>query len=367
MKIGLISTQFAVNYGAVLQAYSLSRFINDLDSVDSIETINYQPKLPRYGNVEFYSFDSLKSFIISLAKLFNVSYRNARIRKIQKFDIFVKIEFNLSNIFLNSKDLQDGNFDYDLAIVGSDQVWNHNVIKDDIFYLNFLDCSKLSYAASLGGTVDQKSLEILSQRIKNFKAISLREKDGVDFLERALNKNIKILIDPVFLTSKEYWFNLASKSYLNINEKYALVYEVNSPPNFKNYVEKLKKIVNFPIIVISTKAIPKYIGVKTISDAGPYDFVNVLSKATFILTSSFHGLAFSCIFNKQFACVLNSQRSERQHNLLQIFKLEENIVSSEDDLLKCITRNNDWDKVNEKIKDEIEKSKNFLIKGITNV
>ena len=368
MKIGIVSTQFTINYGAVLQAYSLSNFISELDFVSDIEMINYQPKSPRYGNIESYSFSSLKSTVVSFAKLLNVFYRNARKTKIHSFDVFTRNEFNLGSIcFSNAIELAEENFIYDFAIVGSDQVWNPKVIKDDVFYLKFLNCHKLSYAASLGGTVDEKSLQNLSQNIKSFKAISLREAEGVEFLEKSLNRSIEVLIDPVFLSSKKHWLKIAKKSSLVLEGDYVLVYEVNSPSNFKSYVEELKKLFHIPIVIISTRSIPKYYGVKTISDAGPYDFLNLFSKASFILTSSFHGVAFSCILNKPFVCVLNDERSERQRNLLSLLGLTSNIMNSMEDLIKMKSTKTDWKNVNKIIKSEVDRSRNFLMQGFKNV
>ena len=72
VKIGLISTQFAVNYGAVLQAYALRQTIENLGH--DCEMVDYRPSNRVDGRQLVYRFDGLRSAAYSLLMLFNFSF-----------------------------------------------------------------------------------------------------------------------------------------------------------------------------------------------------------------------------------------------------------------------------------------------------
>jgi len=351
-EIGLLSTQFTINYGAVLQAYSLFNTLRKLDDT-KITTIDYAPQGARYGHYEAYSFQNLKSCVLSTLKFFNLGYRSSKAEKKASFQLFVKQEFSLtSKTYYTNSELLDANFLFDLAIVGSDQVWNPKVINDPSFYLNFINAQeavKSSYAASLGGELSPGELTNLVEHLSDFTRISFREPIQVDEIQQKTEKSIDVLVDPVFLTPKDEWLELAKKSELDLNAPFILIYEVNSPPNFKEYVDHIKKHTQLKIIEISTRPFSKYPGVQTISNAGPYDFLKLFSQAEYVFTSSFHGVAFSSILNKPFSCVLNVERSTRQRHLLSQLKISSCEVNSLNELSANLDKKYNWNTVNENI------------------
>lgn len=363
IKIGLLSTQFTINYGAVLQAYSLFKKLEKIKTSD-VCVIDYSPQGSRYGHYESYIFATPKDFILSVLKIINLKYRFSRKRKKQFFEKFVDHEFKLTkNKYYDNNQLKNAEFDLDIAIVGSDQVWNPKVIDDTSFYLDFIDDKKTiksSYAASLGDELSPNELDIMVKKIKDYKAISLREPIQVELIKSKLQKEIDTLIDPVFLSSKDEWENLSKKSFIKLPKPYILIYEVNSPPNFAKYIEHLRKNINLDIIEISTRPFPKYKGVKTISYASPYDFLNLFSNAEFVITSSFHGVAFSSIFNKKFKCALNNERSFRQRHLLKSLSLESCEISNTSHLSSIDDIDIDWDNVNKNINNMVKESENYL-------
>lgn len=59
--------------------------------------------------------------------------------------------------------------------------------------------------------------------------------------------------------------------------------------------------------------------------AGPIDFLKLIRDASFIITSSFHGTAFSIIYKIPFISIVNNQKSgdDRQWSLLKKMKMED--------------------------------------------
>ena len=363
-SVTILSTQFAINYGAVLQAFSLQYFLkNNLKIAPKflkISSSNY-----RYGRRETYNFKNIKDSILSLVKIFNFLYKDTKFKKIQKFDNFLKKYFEFHNeafnLDVNNKYL---NLDSDYFIVGSDQVWNPDVIDEEIFFLNNVKkpgAKKISYAASIKKNQSKEELDVLAEKIIEFNNISLREDNHIQYLRDYTNKNIVHLIDPVFLTSRAEWKKLFCNNSINLNKPYILIFEVSSPPNFKDVVlEAKKRYPNHCFIEISNRPLPKYSFTTKEGSLSPAEFVNYFDKADFIITSSFHGVAFSTILNKRFICKLDESRSSRQKNILKKFNILNRIIESPSDLYSILNTEVDWTFVNNKIKEESKKSLNYL-------
>ena len=80
--------------------------------------------------------------------------------------------------------------------------------------------------------------------------------------------------------------------------------------------------------------------------------------AAFVVTDSFHGTAFSIIFNKDFYVFGNEQRgNSRFDSLLDIFDLKDRMVNN---ALPENIKNIDWEEVNKKRETAIANSKLWL-------
>ena len=100
----------------------------------------------------------------------------------------------------------------DLYIAGSDQIWRTNLNngKDPAFYLQFggKQTKRISYAASFGLPYLTDGMDYLVKTfLSGLDAISVRESSGIEILER-IGLNGTLVVDPVFLLSKEEWVSL---------------------------------------------------------------------------------------------------------------------------------------------------------------
>lgn len=105
--------------------------------------------------------------------------------------------------------------------------------------------------------------------------------------------------------------------------------------------------------------------IKTMIDIGPYEFLYYIQNAVAIFTTSFHGVALSINFNKNFFVQLDSnvsQKDIRINDLLELFELEERILS----LDAKLDREIDWETVKEKLELEIDRSKKLLVELLDN-
>ena len=198
IKIGIISRYYSsTNYGGLLQAYALCKYINALSDVYA-EQISYNSK-----NV------SLNS---SFVKLKEASFKKRTVKALKK--IKTVCIHQATKLFINksvckrgealkqfresiphSKEVYDDQSInqtvdiYDIFITGSDRVW-HPQRTNSAFYLTFAgDKVKASYAASLAAnklSVEQKN--DFSEIFKTFSAISVRESETVDILQSLTEK-----------------------------------------------------------------------------------------------------------------------------------------------------------------------------------
>ena len=112
-------------------------------------------------------------------------------------------------------------------IVGSDQVWNfENPFSPEPYFLTFVPetAKKISYAASLGHKILPNIVaKKYKQWLANFDSISLREQEGAELISRLLKKDVKCVLDPTLLLSKQEWYDKFDLVNENV-EKYVLVY-----------------------------------------------------------------------------------------------------------------------------------------------
>lgn len=343
MKAGIITFHDANNYGAVLQAYALNKKIGEYCSS---EIINYH-------NEKFHKSHSTSGI---KNKIINLIYRNAIKKKNKEFSEFRKNKLLIKGNIIRDEQLSQLNDIFDVFISGSDQVWNLKCSgNNDSYFLNFVNDTKKknSYSASFG-TREPKLDEMHIKYIKEFNHISVRERSGKDYLSE-ININAVKTCDPVFLLDKGEWDKLAGDN----SDRYILVYEVVNGVNMINFAKMLSKVQKLKVIVITSSYKP-ILSVKTLRDIGPIKWLNLIKNAEYIITNSFHGLAFSLIFNKQFFVELlsNSDSNARMIELLEDMNLSSRLISDWQDIVKL--DNIEFDNVNKKIKEVRKESIEYI-------
>jgi hypothetical protein len=350
-KIGLITTHFAINYGATLQAYALHKAINNLNH--TCEVVDYSPSEQVYGKEISYNFSSLKESVNSLFIFFNRKYQKDMASKINSFDLFVRENFNLSTDKYSSyQDLKANILEYEVLICGSDQIWNLNLINDPVFFLEFTEelpkTRFISYAASIAEELTKEKYQELVKRVSHFSAISIREKNDACKLRQLSKKKINWVLDPVFLLTKSDW-RCISKD-VDIDEPYILCYEVSSSKIFSEALRIFKKKSGLRLVCINSRPYNKHNADVMLTDVSPQEFIGLIKNASFVFTSSFHAVVFSIVFERQFFVVANKLRSSRHESILNALSLESRLGY---DLEDCIDLNEvkgiDYDKVREKL------------------
>ena len=361
------------NYGALLQAFSLKEIIVSFGYECSF--INYQNKKLDYSTIS--RWRRIRS-IIWQNTVCRLTVNSKRMERTKKFQIqMLGLRPPKYRMPQELKKISDS---ADVYIVGSDQVWNPELIADDdSYFLSFTSRKKIAYAASFGkNCVDRKFLFSHANDLKQFHAISVREKTGADNLKKVLGINAEVLLDPVFLMNMEEW---SKKLGLDKKEdifptKYILCYVMSDITKkadkiytvAKNMAEnrgaRLITLKNNGIRVARSKEIIDY-------SAGPKEFVNYIAKADCIVTDSFHGMAFSIIFRKNFWTVMSKEsfgkRNTRIRELQQRLGLENRSIFIEEPIPDMLTLSDcvDYNSVECILNDAVRRSKKYLFCSLT--
>lgn len=363
MRIGIITIHYGINYGSVLQCYALAKFLSEFGK--DVEVINYIPnrytKKRRYLATEK-SISGLKKAVYLLL----VAPNTFRYQCI--FDSFIKKYIPIGKKIFKYKELENIYSDYDVLITGSDQVWNtdYNEGIDKAYYLTFGSNTsrKISYAASCGKDgFSQEEERICRDYWSKLDAISLREDVTTSWFHNiGFNHAINVL-DPVFLLSQEEWKSIASPR--EINEPYIFIYaldgDTKGPIRIANNIAKGR---NLKVVMISyghfwsrEDGCDYYLTAR-----GPQQFLSLISNADFVVTNSFHGIAFSLRFRKQFIPVKRGKYNNRIESILRLVGLEERLNTNDHlSQISTIDYDNSVDKIIESME---QKSKSFLQENI---
>lgn len=359
-KVGILTFHSANNFGALLQAISLQKTIIERGNMEC-ELIDYEPEFIRKDySISPFKNKHPKAIIKSALRIPDKMKRNS------KFQGFREENAVCSKQCQNKEDFQSICNSFDEIIVGSDQVWNYNLTEHDMHYfLPEIDASvkKVAYAASTGGAdFSSKESNKMIQCLQEFRDISVRESASKTALEQRLkDKNIEVVLDPVFLTSKNNWMQLAAKP---VKKDYILFFKMGYSKTAEpalEFAKKLSKETGYELLMLwDQETWFKYRDVKHIGAMGPAEFLQWIAGAKCVVTNSFHATAFSIILNTPFYVETEIERKDRVLNILDIFRLHKCGLVKGKAENGTIIPEIEWSAVNSLLDNERKKSLDYI-------
>lgn len=340
IRIGIITYFYnSINYGGILQAYALCKFVNKIDGV-SAEQICYD--YDSYNDK--YMKKRIKKKIKRILARFIKKYKTQYL-KTKNFRIFVTNYIPHSRKVYSQKNIHMVNKEYDIFIAGSDQIWNP-ISMDDNFFLQFVNKGKrtLSYAASMGAdNIDSNSLLEIIIKLKKFDAISVRETSTKRNLMKNNLINMEVMIDPVFLLDVDEW-NSVAEVREKLHEPYIFMYILSDDIYIHNKVLNYAREKHFMIVNLSPLKLIDGVDVISLSEVGPSFFVGYIKNAQYCITDSFHCTAFSIIYKRKFIAFarkseLNVSANNRIRDLLIYIGEKERMVDKEDKFDTVLEKN----------------------------
>ena len=282
MKIGILTFHFARNYGAVLQCYALQESLRE--ACGDTVVIDYRPHTvaSNYKIFDVHRFWGRTPSKFLHKTRHEIEVLPTRRRRFHAFEKFLEDHISLSGDISGCE----------RVIVGSDQVWNTRITKgfDPLYWGNRIEAPVFSYAASVGNAEEKDLHQAVELLKKNFRAISLRE--ASDIIPGRTD------VDPCFLPDISLWNALADESLLDTSEPYVLLYIVKPSSEAHSYAESEARTRGLRLLILSAKI--EMVNSPEVAAASPADFVKLVRDASLVVTTSFHGTAFSIIFGKEF-------------------------------------------------------------------
>lgn len=376
MRIGILTLPPHDNYGGILQAYALQTVLERWghDVVVFNKPIRKQV-LPFPMSFLHYIVRFIKKYIFRKTNVY--VFKEQKIYKYQKANTLYTYAFvntYLHNVYIDS--LEDVKNEYDAIIVGSDQVWRNlyfNVSwetnNSEDAYLAFTkgwNIRRIAYAASFGvDNLELDDTEILNCKnaIQKFKAVSVREKTGVDICKKYFNVSAKWVADPTLLLGVSDYLTLAKDSNSLFTGKYILKYALDESEEFNGLAYKLEEQKGIPMKELKTHEKDNLSEIKNCTRRPVEEWLFAFANADYILTDSFHGTVFSILFHKQFTVIANKKRGiTRFTSLLSMFGLEDRLINSPNEYKQL--PDIDYDEVDIRLEQRRSESLDFLSKAL---
>lgn len=347
--IGIVTINEDRSYGAVLQAVGLQQFLAQL-GLDN----RFVGMTKNLDAVLKLGFRTPKEAVKSAFTI--VHYRQLK-RGCERFEQFVAQHEKCFPRYESYDALAADPPVVSGYVVGSDQVWPETNLLP-VFGLSFAQNGiKVSYAASMGkDIISEDKQAFFREYLKNFNTISVREKTAVSAISEVYDGQVQYHIDPSLLHDRTFWDQYAEKYEGSLPEKYILLFMIYVPPRFNEMVERIKRETGLPVVLLSNTPYKNIRCDYCIRDAGPAEFLWLIDHAEGVVSSSFHGVAFSIIYEKPFTAVINPASRCRLDNLLALLHLEDRDIWD----ASFLQKKHDWSHVHDVLQAERSRSRSYL-------
>ena len=372
-SIGIITIHKINNYGSVLQAYALQRICMSLGY--KVEIIDYDfPNIAHANNP--YAENDINN-VPNEPKGIKALFATALLRQHKGILKFVKKYLNLSTENYPSPDSLLRNAPaYDIYMTGSDQLWSpRHCNGDTIFMLSFApdEAPKISYAASFGtNEIPSDLIPAFKNYLSRYKAISVRERSGIELVKQLTGKDSSLVLDPTLLIRNNQWNEIALKQRI-IKPKYILCYFLNYSFNAFPYVDDLAKSIQrqtgYQIVRVARP--PHNYSIKHTSyriGASPEKFLALIRDAEIVLTTSFHGTAFAVNYGRPLFSIINNlaDKDSRQSSLMYSLGLSQQILELGQPFPEVSLASYDYNEEQNRLETLRQQSISYLRKNLNN-
>lgn len=342
--IGILTFHRSHNCGSILQSYAMQEVLKDSGCLSEFIDFSTDGQKELYSITIQLKFNSLSAFAKSIYRsLIGFVLHKRSQQNWTSYDRYITKHLNLSKkSYTKNSELMEGVLGYDKYLTGSDQVWNVTIDDyDKAYFLNFVHKHpKIAYAVSQGAK-DIRNYASDPQKtakyIKDIDFVSTREENGQKWLKGLTGEKYPVVLDPTLLHSQSVYTGIEEPHGVPGIEsgKYIFVYATPLSREFMKLIKKYAKQNNLEIVIwhndIWLKRLGWLTGVKCPKEQNPGKYLDLIKNAKFVCTSSFHGVAFSTIYRKNFVVLENEGMragdDDRMTGFLERLDLFDRIVS----------------------------------------
>lgn len=319
MRLGILTFHSQLNYGGVLQAFALRR---------ALAYLGYDAwVVDRWTTPSNIALRGLWAaggggVVEAIMRIFLGLGDGTRAIRRRRTWNFIKTQLRLTKgHFAEWTEPAAQMLPVDCLVVGSDQVWNGDWNKPDVYLLKCAPerLSAVAYAASFGmRTIPPEMETVYREGFKRFSAISVREAEGVGLVE-AMGAEATHVLDPTLLLEPSVWQDAVpvKEHRRPLLTAYVLAEDVEALlPKLRDFAHRHHAEVRL-LVDSGLRPFPRtpkqllrhfswlmqrlFSSVWPFLTAGPQEFLESFAQANWVLSDSFHALMFSSIFGKQVA------------------------------------------------------------------
>ena len=317
--VGILTFPNSPSFGASLQMLGMFQALKGLGVTP--EVINY---INPYMKSQKHISSSHSSLLRKLLLAINSMPMKKKFRRFeQQLALYPHTPINDAG---KLKTLADR---YDYMVCGSDQVWNPLITgNDQSYFFDFCEdnSKKIAYAPSFGVDIlPEENRAAVAKELKKFEALSVRETRGKEIIEELTGLTCPVVIDPSMLLDKDAWLRLAKRPE-NLPPKYIVYFIFNHNENVKAFANQLSNEKGLPVITLGGGLLTRLKDPRNIGVIGPDEWLYAIANAEYVITDSFHGAAFSIIFERSLIVSMASATNSRLITLMQTFHMEDRVL-----------------------------------------
>lgn len=333
------------NYGNRLQNYALSDVLSRFFDVSTIRMFLRTNSHCKYRALRLaLPFFSYRKILQGLPS----GGFTGRLKRVRRFAAFSKL-IPTGSYYLSSATGFDSRpaAPYPAKVViGSDQVWNYTWLTKEELRLRlgyaFEPDGLVAYAASIGvDTIDEEARPIFEKGLNRIKHVSVREDKAAELVRELTGREPAVVLDPTLLLTAQRWSELFT-GFAPDEGRYVVTYFLGHPTAAQeSVIQNVSHALNARVCRLNDGRD------RVAISAGPSEFVELLAKASFVFTDSYHACCFSILNNVPFK-VFNRQgysgeanMNSRMRTLFRLFELDD--LMRDDSSLSEF----DWPRINQ--------------------
>lgn len=357
-KIAILSMQRVVNYGSVLQAYSLRQIVQEVtglraDFIDIEESQVLACNKAVGDSADYEAPAAYPPGILQKAKRWLIARLSAENKR--RIRRFMRTQLEL--------DGKAGEVCYDRVIVGSDEVFNHAKGVNLQLHGKVKNADKvISYAAACGSAsvaeIAPEDRKTVCQAMDNFSAVSVRDAATEQYASALYSGTVEHHLDPVLVG------DLSRREHKPVRLKnYLLVYAYGQRIRTAQEIRAIQDFAHSR-------------GLKTVAMGGsqfwcdlyipadPFRMLDYMYYADYVVTDTFHGAIFSVIHKKQFAVIVRRSNENKLTGLLNDLLLQDRLLQKAEHLEQILTAPVDYDGVDRILERERLRTREYLQKHL---
>jgi hypothetical protein len=352
MKIGILTFHEIYNPGAFLQAYGSQTLLQEMGH--HAEIIDYNPPNHRYHPITH-----AKKIGWRLPLRWR-TWLDAYLRD-RAFAKARSSHLTISPIFKHRSEIASKA--YDAVLVGADIVWNFKekrLGQDPVYFGEGINAKKLiAFAPSCGNcSVTDPIPDYMSSGLKQFSALSVRDKNTADVVEKAISHRPQIICDPSFHLIDE--LGLPKKAPA---KDYILVYLLpgQTSDELINEIKKLSLTKKLPIYAVYYRH--KWAN-RNVMKLGPFEWLQLIRAARYVFTNTFHGTIFSAFMRSDFIVEMNDLIRNKTLDMVLSCDLKYRLYNGEQSVSKLLQKPIDYNDVHDYFRKQARVAKIFLLDAL---